>query len=498
MIRKIKFDTSRARALLFLLLSLSLACGCAGDRAKMLGKGPLAAAHAHEIKGDFDKAIAELQKGIEEDPYSGRLYYTLGNLKLGLGDFEGARTAFWRASQLYEATGEHKTEAEPFNKLLATYDNLGMVLTLLGEYENAVWYHGRAELPPHDSYLPLRGKAFANLLKGDSEQALNQFNMYMSHFPSHESAMAPLLNLMEETAAGRVPKEAFVEYLKAVYSGYDAEAQKEHFDRAIKMTPGHAGWEKLKPQVQVNPGVQAADIEQDKEFAYVRTLITNQNLGEAEKRLKKLKKRYPDSPQVYQYIGVMLLNKGEPAKAEDSFLEGLKKDPHSLQINFNLATAYLTQGKFDKAKARALRVTARDPHYPDVNMLLSQLMVREKKYDEALSYAEKEAEINPKNPNVHANIGEIYYQHKKDYLRAIASYDRCLQLEPTDLEVRKWKSDAYAQLGDFDKAREEMLALRDTMMKYPQLREQVGQADGWIRELESKKQGAPGGQAATH
>lgn len=474
------------------LLALLLSAGCAGSGKTGEGGGRLAEAHQYESRGEYRKALKELEKGLEEDPYSGSLYASLGNLKLGLGDFQGAKSAFWNSVKLYEATGDYKSDNDPFNRLRAAYDNLGVAFTLLGEYEAALTYHRHAEIPPYDQYLPQRGMSFAYLLKGENEKALDLYGDYVRRFPAQQGSMEPLRHLMEETAAGRVPREAFLEYLKAVYAGYHPQSREEHFERAAALAPGYPHWDRLKPQARAR-GSRLETPEEQKDFLFVRSLIANGNLEEARRRLSKLKKMYPDNPLVYQYLGVVQMKLGKPGRAEKSFRKGIELAPDAVSLSFDLAGAYFQQRKLDKAKETALGITRKDPAFPGVNLFLARILVEEKKYDEALSWAVKESELHPENPGSYANLGELYANYFNDYEKAAEAYGKSLELNPDDLEIRKWKADAHVRLGDYARAREEMIILRRGLAKTPQLYGRLVEVDVWIKELENKMKSSASG-----
>ncbi|MDQ7085689.1 MAG: tetratricopeptide repeat protein [Sulfurovum sp.] len=59
------------------------------------------------------------------------------------------------------------------------------------------------------------------------------------------------------------------------------------------------------------------------------------------------------------------------------------------------------------------------------------LIDHKKEYDKAIASYEKAIEINPKYDEAYCNMGNAYH-HKKEYDKAIASYQKYLQINPNN------------------------------------------------------------------
>ena len=70
------------------------------------------------------------------------------------------------------------------------------------------------------------------------------------------------------------------------------------------------------------------------------------------------------------------------------------------------------------------------PHDPDSFYHLGRVYTQEKSYSKAIASYEKAIELKTKIPGVFFNLGYIYYAVKKDYLNAEKMYERTVLLAP--------------------------------------------------------------------
>ena len=72
-------------------------------------------------------------------------------------------------------------------------------------------------------------------------------------------------------------------------------------------------------------------------------------------------------------------------------------------------------------------------------------------YDRAIADFDKAIELNPKDGGAYINRGAVNY-HKGEYDRAIADYTQAIKLDPKDAAVYTNRGIAYRRQGDFDRA----------------------------------------------
>lgn len=74
-------------------------------------------------------------------------------------------------------------------------------------------------------------------------------------------------------------------------------------------------------------------------------------------------------------LGVLLLNAGDPAGAEDQWLTVTELDPERVEAWYNLGFFYLSQQPVDNAKARAAweQVLEIDPDFPEAEIIKNHM-----------------------------------------------------------------------------------------------------------------------------
>ena len=89
-----------------------------------------------------------------------------------------------------------------------------------------------------------------------------------------------------------------------------------------------------------------------------------------------------------------------------------------------------------------------------------------KRFEKAGGWSEKAVELQP---DYHEAWNLVGFTSRKlgDYNRALSAYKMCLDLQPNYVPAREYLGEAYVELGQLDKAREQL---------------------EWLRKLEAKKE----------
>ena len=138
-----------------------------------------------------------------------------------------------------------------------------------------------------------------------------------------------------------------------------------------------------------------------------------------------------------------LLSQGRPGEAEAKLTALQKQYPGNPDIAINLGGAYILQRRWDKA-AKALKLATKS-HGDNVmlwtNLAAAELGVLEtsgpQQQDRAIAAYERALEIDAATPNVHYHLGLIY-KERGDLTRATAMFRRALEVLPTDRDAQHW------------------------------------------------------------
>lgn len=103
-------------------------------------------------------------------------------------------------------------------------------------------------------------------------------------------------------------------------------------------------------------------------------------------------------------------------------------------------------------------------------------------YQKAFGHLQKSAELNPYIPEVHSKIGDYYNEALRDKAKALAAYDKAIELLPAYIPALGARASILLDLGKLDDAKSAIEALQEIdpeqseflAERYKQLVEQPG------------------------
>ena len=108
--------------------------------------------------------------------------------------------------------------------------------------------------------------------------------------------------------------------------------------------------------------------------------------AEAEALFNQLLDEYPDRPEGYNKVGVVLAETGQLEQAEQYFLTALSKDRMHAPSLTNLGNIFLERGDVDQAIQHYLLALQSDPEYPPAHRNLGVAYRRQRKYSAFVSH----------------------------------------------------------------------------------------------------------------
>lgn len=160
--------------------------------------------------------------------------------------------------------------------------------------------------------------------------------------------------------------------------------------------------------------------------------------------------------------GARLLSQNRPGEALDKLLPLLKVAPNNADVQINIGGAYILQRKWNKAAAVLREAVERHPTNAMMwaNLGAAELGALETsgpaQQERAIAAFERALQVDPLAPNVDYHLGLIYVQ-RGELNHASAFFHRALEVRPDDRDARLWldKIDelAAAQSAELEKAR---------------------------------------------
>ncbi len=186
--------------------------------------------------------------------------------------------------------------------------------------------------------------------------------------------------------------------------------------------------------------------------------------------------------------------------------EVIDQNPNSTEAYFYMANIFHLRGELGKAIKGFQRVLELDAHHTDAAISLSVIYNDIGKYEEAKAIFEKannqvkntqgqglsDPHLNRKFSLKHYEIGEMYASYSR-YEEALFEYNKAVNLDPDNLELRIKIAKTYTKKGFTSKAFEELKRLKNEQPGYMPARIALGllyYGNGNIIEAQAEWQNA--------
>lgn len=159
----------------------------------------------------------------------------------------------------------------------------------------------------------------------------------------------------------------------------------------------------------------------------------------------------PENASALNLQGIIFMDIGEYALAEQSLQKSLQTSPDDSRILFNLGLVSLYQRNYNQAeeffdRSLLLNNSSADTSF---NMGLTQYAMG--KYDSAIESFRHSITIRPEDPAVWFNIGQAYEQNR-DYNNSIIAYQKAIELNSTYAKPYFFTGYLYSRMGLFSEA----------------------------------------------
>jgi tetratricopeptide (TPR) repeat protein len=179
--------------------------------------------------------------------------------------------------------------------------------------------------------------------------------------------------------------------------------------------------------------------------------------GDDQKALKAIRECVridPNKPEFSQKYGELLSTSGD----DDGALEWLKKaqqaDPTLERIDYDLAVANLNSLHFADAQVFAQKAVRDEPNELIYHSLLASIQLKLSMWSDAQAEFQQVLAADKDNPSALLGLGQCQLE-LKDFQASIATLQRLLALDPTQITAHFYLSRAYSAIGNTEEAAHE-------------------------------------------
>jgi tetratricopeptide (TPR) repeat protein len=190
----------------------------------------------------------------------------------------------------------------------------------------------------------------------------------------------------------------------------------------------------------------------------------------AQAELEPLVKSAPESFEIHELLGLVLVAQGEQRQANPFLARAVRLRPNLAEARTRLAENLVALGRWNEAEAQLKKVVALEARSYDANHNLGEFYIQSGKLAEAISFLERAQEIDPAAYNngydlalafeesgrldgarqelerliavhntgeLHSLLGEVE-EKSRNYVRSAAEYEQAARMEPSEQNILSW------------------------------------------------------------
>ena len=154
----------------------------------------------------------------------------------------------------------------------------------------------------------------------------------------------------------------------------------------------------------------------------------------------------PQSWTASNSLGVVLLQKGHVAEAQEQFLRTIELNPHYADVHENLGILFLKTRRVPQAMEQFQLALQFKPNYANARNALGLALVMSGRENEAIPQYEEALKIDPTFANAHYNFANALVRVGR-LPEALAEYQEALKFNPDFVEAHNNLGDALVQSG---------------------------------------------------
>jgi len=169
-------------------------------------------------------------------------------------------------------------------------------------------------------------------------------------------------------------------------------------------------------------------------FERVASLISGNQLVEAEQQLNQILKVAPNEAAALNLFGAIRAKQGRLNEAEALFLRAIRSDKSLIGARMNLAYLYLLKGEPEKTAAELKAVMSLDPANVDAAYRLAWLLFSQGRFDECISFIDSVKQSQTASASLLAVLGDAHLR-KNNATKAEESYLQALEAQSTNADA---------------------------------------------------------------
>ena len=151
-------------------------------------------------------------------------------------------------------------------------------------------------------------------------------------------------------------------------------------------------------------------------------------------------------------LGVVYINRGQPARAREVLLEAAVADDARFETYANLSAAELAMGEMDQALAHIERAIELAPGIAHAHFVRGRILLWESRNEEALESLHEAIRLDPSNHFSHHDLGNTYLNLGRS-AEALESFEAAFERSPSFHPALLGIFEASLRLGDYEQAR---------------------------------------------
>jgi tetratricopeptide (TPR) repeat protein len=351
------------------------------------------------VKNDYTQALADANQAVKLKPDLAIAHNNRGIIYAATGNYDGAIADFSQTLKLIPKTSDI-TRTDPTNSRQLSSFNLN------DDREIPIASFLTTDL---SDYLVYNNRGFTYLSKDDYDRALADFNQAIQLQPGSTLAYF---------------NRASVYFVK------------QDYDRALA---------DLNQVIQLQPNF---------DLAYVKRGSVYFSQGDYDRALADLDhaiQRQPNSAPFYAVRGEIYFKRDNLDRAIADLSQAIKLQPNFVDAYYQRGRSYREKGDYDRAIVDYDQVIKLKPKDAELYNGRGWTYAQAGKFDQAIADVNQAIKLKPDQANFYDSRG-FAYAGKREYDQAIEDYNQALKLKPDADYAYYHRGIVYRALGDRQKA----------------------------------------------